>query len=113
MLLALPPCRRFAWSSNGLSAAATKPGIEREQGSAVGTGMPNASSAAAMSGSNRFLLGGKESDRLTQACQGKYLAVMIAQLTGQQPLLLLLEPNQQRDQKADAAAVHILQPLKI
>ena len=69
--------------------------------------MPQAPAAARAAG-----FGVVDPDRLVEPGQLEDLAVVLSQAERQEALVLALHPDEQRDQQADAAAVHVVEPLK-
>src|SRR5215211_2776563 len=62
---------------------------------------------------DRFLLGIVNADGVVQARDLEDVAVVLAETVGEEPLLLAIDPDEQRDQEPYAATVHVLKALKV
>src|SRR5215216_7788926 len=62
---------------------------------------------------DRFLLGIEDADGVVQARDLEDVPVVLAETVGEEPLLLAVDADEQRDQEPYAATVHVLEALEV
>src|ERR687896_2006184 len=60
-----------------------------------------------------FLLGIEDADGVVEACDLEDVLVVIGEAVGEEPLLLAVDADEQRDQEPYAATVHVLEALEV
>src|SRR5918995_368611 len=62
---------------------------------------------------DRFVFGIEDADSVVQACDLEDVPVVVAEAVGEEPLLLAVDADEQRDQEPYAATVHVLEALEV
>src|ERR687897_3314577 len=62
---------------------------------------------------DRFVFGIEDADSVVQACDLEDVPVVLGEAVGEEPLLLAVDADEQRDQEPDAATVHVLEALEV
>src|ERR671910_3103330 len=62
---------------------------------------------------DRFVFRIEDADSVVQACDLEDVPVVVAEAVGEEPLLLAVDADEQRDQEPYAATVHVLEALEV